>query len=66
MGEHMQLGIAPRHHMAIEPDEAVAVVEGDQGHVVSPVLCPAMDVWRNYLAFSSDVLEHHAEKRQQC
>jgi hypothetical protein len=34
----MQLGIAPWHHMAIEPDEAVAVIEGDECHVVSPAL----------------------------
>ena len=32
VGQHMGLGVAPRHHFAVEPDHAVAVIEGKQGH----------------------------------
>jgi hypothetical protein len=28
--EDMQLGVAPRDKTAVKPDEAVAIVEGDQ------------------------------------
>jgi len=28
MAEHVDLGVAPRHELAIHPDPAVAVVEG--------------------------------------
>jgi hypothetical protein len=29
MGQHVGLRVAPRHELAVEPDEAVAVVEGN-------------------------------------
>jgi hypothetical protein len=32
MGEHMHIGFAPRLHDAIDPDEAVTVVEGGVDH----------------------------------
>ena len=32
VGQHMDLGIAPRNQFAIEPDLAVAIIEGKHGH----------------------------------
>ena len=33
MGQHMDLGVAPGHELAVEPEGAVALVEGDDvGH----------------------------------
>ena len=34
MTENMQPGLAPRHHLAIEPDHPVAVVEGNAFHEI--------------------------------
>ena len=37
VAQHVQLGLAPGHELAVEPDEPVAVVIGDQvGHALSP------------------------------
>jgi hypothetical protein len=32
MGEDMEIRLAPGPELAVPPDEAIAVVEGDQGH----------------------------------
>ena len=37
VAQHVQVGLAPGHQLAVEPDEAVAVVIGDHiGHALSP------------------------------
>src|SRR6185369_12839871 len=37
VAQHMQVGLTPGHELAVEPDESVAVVIGDQiGHTLSP------------------------------
>ena len=30
--QHMQIGLAPRHHPAVVPDDPVTVVEREDGH----------------------------------
>jgi hypothetical protein len=34
MRQYVELGIAPRHELAVEPDEAVTIVERQERHVV--------------------------------
>ena len=37
MAQHVQVGLAPGHELAVEPDEPIAVVVGDHvGHALSP------------------------------
>src|SRR5581483_438798 len=42
MAQHVQIGLAPGHELAVVPDEAIAVVIGDQvGHGV----CLLVELW---------------------
>jgi hypothetical protein len=38
VGEDMDLGVAPGHQLAVEPDDAVAIVEGQHAHGKAPSL----------------------------
>src|SRR5690606_17297170 len=35
MGQHMDLGVPPRHQLAVEPDKTVAIVERYKAHHVT-------------------------------
>lgn len=37
VGEDVQTGVAPGDELPVEPDHAVAVVEGGEGHCAAPV-----------------------------
>jgi len=48
VAQYMQLGVAPRNELTVVPDEAVAIVEGDDCHG-SPVIrfeCYVIDIAR--------------------
>jgi hypothetical protein len=36
MAQHMRLGLTPGRHFAVQPDEAIAIVEGHQRHRYTP------------------------------